>query len=341
MGWKTVVLDDLSDDQICQILGLGDQENPEAEHPGCLLAVFPHGKECTASKLPSAEITEIARGQWRGIHNVLSSSHHPWPIMDKVTKACWKPETLKVYPPEEKLASPLDTIPTAPASPLSFRKIIHQRRSAIAYDGITSISREEFYKILFKVIPGHGRIPFNSLPWPTSVHLGLFVHRVDNIPSGLYFLIRVPFRLGDLKNNFHNRFVWTKPEGCPDHLLLYLLEECDCTDLAIRLSCGQDIAGESAFSLGMIAEFEKQIEKYGAWFYRRLFWETGVIGQVLYLEAEAAGLRGTGIGCFFDDPVHEVFGLKGHSYQSLYHFTIGGPVDDPRITTLPPYPVNP
>ena len=39
----------------------------------------------------------------------------------------------------------------------------------------------------------------------------------------------------------------------------------------------------------------------------------------------------------FDDPVHQVFGFKGTDFQSLYHFTIGGAVDDPRLTTLPPY----
>ena len=59
--------------------------------------------------------------------------------------------------------------------------------------------------------------------------------------------------------------------------------------------------------------------------------------QVLYLEAEAAGVRATGIGCFFDDPVHDVFGFRDLAFQSLYHFTVGGPVDDPRLTTLPPY----
>ena len=48
----------------------------------------------------------------------------------------------------------------------------------------------------------------------------------------------------------------------------------------------------------------------------RLFWETGVIGQVLYLEAEAAGVRATGIGCFFDDPVHQVFGFNDATFQS-------------------------
>jgi hypothetical protein len=55
------------------------------------------------------------------------------------------------------------------------------------------------------------------------------------------------------------------------------------------------------------------------------------------LEAEAAGVRATGIGCFFDDPVHQVLGFNDTQFQSLYHFTTGGPVDDPRLTTLQPY----
>ena len=63
-----------------------------------------------------------------------------------------------------------------------------------------------------------------------------------------------------------------------------------------------------------------------------------MIGQVLYLEAEAAGIRSTGIGCFFDDPVHDIFGFNDMKYQSLYHFTVGGPVEDTRLTTLPAYP---
>jgi hypothetical protein len=57
----------------------------------------------------------------------------------------------------------------------------------------------------------------------------------------------------------------------------------------------------------------------------------------LYLEAEAAGVRGTGIGCFFDDAVHELLGLSGLRYQSLYHFTVGAPLSDGRLQTLPPY----
>ena len=99
----------------------------------------------------------------------------------------------------------------------------------------------------------------------------------------------------------------------------------------------QEIAGDSAFSLGMLAEFEGRLRQMGAWFYPRLFWEAGLLGQVLYLEAEAAGVRATGIGCYFDDPVHELLSCKELTFQSLYHFTTGGPVEDRRLMTLPPY----
>jgi hypothetical protein len=87
----------------------------------------------------------------------------------------------------------------------------------------------------------------------------------------------------------------------------------------------------------MIADFEAALAEYGPWFYPRLFWEAGLIGQVLYLEAEAAGIRATGIGAYFDDLVHEVLGVTGHAFQSMYHFTAGGPVDDTRLTTAPAY----
>ena len=135
-------------------------------------------------------------------------------------------------------------------------------------------------------------------------------------------------------------FAWQTPPDRPAALPLYLLATEDCTTLAARVSCNQDIAGDGVFRLGMIAEFEEPLRRYGAWFYRRLFWEAGAIGQVLYLEAEAAGIRSTGIGCYFDDPVHDVFGLRGSRYQSMYHFTMGGPLEDSRLTTLPAYEVE-
>ncbi len=60
--------------------------------------------------------------------------------------------------------------------------------------------------------------------------------------------------------------------------------------------------------------------------------------QVLYLEAEAAGCRGTGMGCFYDDPVLDALGMTGLEWQSVYHFAMGEPVEDPRLSSRPGYP---
>jgi hypothetical protein len=222
-------------------------------------------------------------------------------------------------------------------------QIIHQRRSLLACDGKTSIPAEHFYRMFARVMPrvelevARRPMPWDALPWNPAIHFGLFVHRVAGIDSGLYALVRDPAMTGTLKQSMHAHFAWEAPPGCPDNLPLYLLERGDARQLATQVSCRQDIAGEGAFSLGMIAEYQARLVAHGPSFYRCLFWEAGLIGQVLYLEAEAAGVRATGIGCFFDDPVHQVFGFTDLAFQSLYHFTVGGPVDDPRLTTLPPY----
>lgn len=229
---------------------------------------------------------------------------------------------------------------------VSAHQIVHQRRSAVAFDGVTSISADQFFSMLDRVFPNSDRLisqrpmPWDSIPWDPTIHLALFVHRVDGLAPGMYLFLRHanPTLKDTFRESMHEQFEWTTPENCPTHLPLYLLEEGNAQRIAIQLSCTQEIAGASAFSLGMIAEFDPSLEKHGPWFYKRLFWESGLIGQVLYLEAEAVGVRATGIGCFFDDPVHRVLGWYPKTqFQSLYHFTVGGPVEDHRLTTLPPY----
>lgn len=68
-----------------------------------------------------------------------------------------------------------------------------------------------------------------------------------------------------------------------------------------------------------------------------MYWECGAIGQELYLEASSLGLSGTGIGCFLDDTLHGLLGLKGNRFQTLYHFTVGRGFVDSRILTKPAY----
>src|SRR5262245_64012648 len=180
-------------------------------------------------------------------------------------------------------------------------------------------------------------MPWYFWPYEPSIHAMLFVHRIESLTPGVYFLVRHPRKLSYIQQSMNPELTWVPAPGCPDDLPLYWLLEGDAKKLAAQVSCHQDIAGDSAFSLGMLAEFEDPLRQRGAWGYPRMFWEAGLLGQVLYLEAEAAGVRATGIGCFFDDPVHEIVAVKGLSLQSLYHFTIGGAVEDRRLMTLPPY----
>ncbi len=204
-------------------------------------------------------------------------------------------------------------------------------------DGQTFLSRQTFFAMMNRAMPRTGTAPWCALGPPVCLHLLLFVHRVEEVEPGLYFLARDADEMGSLRKAMQAEFEWTLPEGCPPGLPLRCLVKGDARRVATQVSCHQAIAGDGAVAVGMIARFAPSLEAHGAWFYRRLFWEAGAIGQVLYLEAEAAGVGATGIGCYFDDPVHGLLGLTGTKYQSLYHFTIGGAVVDTRLTTLPPY----
>jgi hypothetical protein len=215
--------------------------------------------------------------------------------------------------------------------------LIRKRRSCLALDGDTSIGAGTFYAMLDRLLPRPGVPPWDALPWPPHIHLGVFVHRVRGLAPGLYFFERDGAVHDRLRPALRESFLWTRPEGSPDHLRLFCLSRADLRATSRQVSCQQAIASDGAFSLGMIADFGDTVRANGAWWYRRLFWEAGVLGQVLYLEAEAAGARGTGIGCYFDDAFHDLLGLEGDRFQDLYHFTLGGPVEDARLQSHPPY----
>ena len=334
LGWRANLVDHFSTKDLKCILGLVHTNENEVEAPDCLIAIIPN-QECSKININKQFIADdFLKLTWHGTPNILSSDHVEWTGIQEVSENCEKPFT-ESYP---NLDIDLEHLPNLlDNDTFSLQKAIHQRRSAVSMDRKTRIDRTTFYQFLIKATPQLNPIPFQSFSWEPQVHLGLFVHRVNDLPAGLYFLLRNKNHLEELKEKFKSKFLWEKPEACPEDLGLFLLEQGDYLGASKSVSCGQDIAGDGCFSLGMISAFEKPLTQYGSWFYPRLFWECGAIGQVLYLQAEVSGIRSTGIGCFFDDPVHDIFGIKDMSYQTLYHFTVGGPVEDTRLTTLPPY----
>lgn len=341
LGWTTRLIYSIADDELGALLGLHQQQGIEAEHPDCLLVIFPADKTAATAdlviNLPAPLIARLRQTEFEGRPNQLSSSHHEWPIIDAVAGACRFSGNFPLSHNEGPRNGPQDRVEFGEDRQVSARKIIRERRSALAMDGRSSIGKDTFYKMMAHASPHLGRNIIEVLPWRARISLALFIHRVDGLSPGLYVLIREPGHESSLRGALRSEFRWEKPADCPDSVNLYLLTEADARDSARLICCHQDIAADGAFALGMLAEFNASLEQHGASFYPRLFWETGLIGQILYLEAEAAGIQSTGIGCFFDDAMHEVLGIRDHAWQSLYHFTVGGPVDDPRLQTLPSY----
>jgi hypothetical protein len=277
----------------------------------------------------------VRSAHWFGRASQLSEDHVEWTFIDEISDETRTRGDGSALTPRCIVQAP----GTARGSGaiergIDARSLLLQRRSAVSLDGVSSIDRVPFIRMLSRAMPGAGA-PWDALWWRPRIHLALFVHRVNGVAPGLYLLARDAEVVPRLKAACDTNFRW---EPAADDLPLWLLQPGDYRTASKRVSCDQDIAADGFFSLGMIADFDASLSECGPPFYRHLFWESGAIGQVLYLEAEAAGARATGIGCFFDDPVHELLGLQGHAFQSLYHFTVGVPVEDGRLTTEPGYP---
>jgi len=283
------------------------------------------------SKYIEALLEAAQSGAWSGKAESLRAYHmYKWPVIDEVSTAASKPQTEE--PEWQSVGNRCDQPAIKSSCTKTATQIIRQRRSAQQFDGkMSPLPQADFYRMLAAVLPTTAA--FELWRWPPKIHLFIFVHRVEGLAPGVYALPRDHDALAKLQAATLADFDWQKVS---EALPLYHLLSGDCKQIAKTLSCHQPIASDSAFSLGMVAEFSETIAA-APWLYRRLFWECGLIGQSLYLEAEAAGFRGTGIGCYFDDSVHEILGFKDDKFQSLYHFTVGKPLEDSRLETLPAY----
>jgi len=354
IGWDLRLLTGWSSAALASLLGLdreADFAEGEPEEPACLMLVTPGagaaGVVAADGIRAAASLAGVARaGHWTGAANRLSPDRVQWDWIDAAAEAsrtvtggqapaAGQARTGRHSGLPELGAS--GVVRSTPVPVSSAASLLLRRRSAQSFDGESSIDLDRFLVILRRLLPQSGP-PFDALSWEPRVHLVLFVHRVVGLEPGIYALPRTAAGLDALRDSTQPDFAWVRPLAVPDSIPLYLLAPVDCRRIARQLSCAQDIAADGFFSLGMLADFDAALAEGGAPAYRELFWETGAIGQALYLEAEAAGARGTGIGCFFDDGVHDLLGIRDHRFQSLYHFTVGIPVDDPRLTTHPGYP---
>ncbi len=359
VGMRTVALNDWTDAQLAQLFGTSRAADFAAldpwdhEQPELLVAVVPEASDWQAIEPESAawhSTTSIAqperlleiiqRGTWHGKPNALSQEHHEWDVIHATAKATQRIDA------SQTSVSP-NTLPPHTLDVARLPALIQQRRSAVSMQPGAELSLAAFGQLLDATLKRSDTAPWRGFGEASRAHLLLFVHRVEGLPRGVYFLERSASKddstealHAELQAAMSGPLDWQRCDELAAHgfahLRLFRLRSGSCEAIARAVSCQQDIAADGAFSLGMLTRLGSVV-KADASAYRRLFWECGLIGQALYIEAEAAGQNATGIGCFFDDSVHDLLGLRGDEWQILYHFTIGQATHDDRLQTLPPY----
>jgi SagB-type dehydrogenase family enzyme len=195
-------------------------------------------------------------------------------------------------------------LPPPASSGRSFGEVARMRRSALDFlGGEESMSFAELSAILARAVH-----PLSADFASTRfIQLYLYAHRVDGLQPGVY------------------KF-W------PECAQLEQVKSGDQRLVAAALSLGQQLAGNACVTFSMIGDLDRATATYGDRGYRYVHFEAGAIGQRLYLAAEALGLGATGIGAFYDDEVHRHLNLRPKQGQVVYHFAIGYPVPDPRIS---------
>jgi len=329
LGWSARVLLDPSDAEIAALLGLDRADawhRWEVEHPDALLWIGAGGEETPSLDL--AALLALPR-EWFGAANRLSEDHDPWPAVDRASALSRKLQPVAADPAPMRRVQATTPLPEIGA-------VVRGRRSAQRMDGKTVAPLDSFRMMLEATLPGAEPL-LSSFPFASRINLLLFVHRVEGLEPGLYLLERDAASVARLREAMGDF------DASPVDLAglrLTLLKSGEHQREASTFSCRQAIGGKGCFAVAMIAEFDRTLAEEGAFAYRRLHWEAGLIGQALYLWASALGLSGTGIGCFFDDEVHALLGLAPQEtrFQTLYHFTVGGTIEDARLLTLPPYP---
>jgi len=201
-------------------------------------------------------------------------------------------------------------VPGPGARPLPSRRddelaaVTRRRRSALGFDPAARMPLEDFAALLAHAT----HRPPSDFGEPL-VALHPFAHAIDGLAPGAY---RHDARTGELA----------------------LVVAGDQRRTAMGLSLSQEIAGDAVAAFAMAADLLRARDAAGGRGYRYALMEAGLIGQLLYLGAEALGLNATGIGAFYDDDVNRHLALAAPATQVVYHFAVGRAVPDPRLVTV-------
>ena len=189
----------------------------------------------------------------------------------------------------------------APSFDAPLGSVARRRRSALDFDpGTPPMERKHLEQLLDFATRdwradwrGNFREPsIEAVKGIDFVTLYLYVHRVRECDPGVY------------RWDSASRTVVQLHHGNVERVAAYL-------------SLEQSLAGNSCFTISMVANLARAAQVFGNRGYRYVHFEAGAIGQRLYLGAEALSWNATGIGAFYDDDVHRYLGFLEESDDNM------------------------
>jgi SagB-type dehydrogenase family enzyme len=279
-----------SDSRMTRLLGLaGGDEAPMT------FLVFPSKSFSEPTALPPQET-------FAGVPNELSEEEVPYKLLLGMHASTILPDPAGIAPQaaaafvadNETVQLPQAKNLREPERDSNLGGIVRRRRSALDFDPRTlPMQRSDLEQLLdfatrdwaadWRGNFGGGEISAVA-KGVDFVTLYVYVHRVNGCEPGVY-----RWRGNSRK-----------------------LEQLHCGNVqrvAAFLSLEQPLAGNSCFTVSMVADFSRAAQIFGNRGYRYVYFEAGAVGQKLYLGAVALGWNATGIGAFYDDDVHRYLGF--------------------------------
>ena len=283
------------DDDVARMVQLNSDEWP-------MLIISLHGESIPAREADTGETVWFG-----GKANQLSKETIAHPLIDSIHFAT---KRSSIGSGETSFAESASTgcgeikLPSPASSTRIFSEVARMRRSALDFvGGKRSMSLAQLSAILAVTSQALSA----DFAGTRFIRLYLYAHRIDGLQPGVY------------------RF-W------PERVELEQIKSGDQRVAAAGLSLGQNLAGNACVAFSMIGDLERAASTHGDRGYRYVHLEAGALGHRLYLAAEALGLGATGIGAFYDDEVQRHLNLAPNQGQVVYHFAIGYPVPDPRVS---------
>jgi len=350
-GLETRVMDSIDANVLEKLIGIDRVEDyqvvEEIDVIHCLIAVgseFEPNLGDPRDRNLEKFFRSVKQAKWFGRANRLSSEFIDWDgIAEAEESLRFCSRQLSSFSPSKEFVFS-GQIPFKDSSH-SLPELIRNRRSVWEMNPSYQMRNQDFWDILKLLVSVNQESPvWNAVQhWKCRIHLAIFVHRVERVESGLYIFSRT--RPDDQGFASFASTINLDLESCEVlsdsslELKLFRYLAGDVSQLAGTLCCQQNIARDGAFTVLMMGNLGEAVEDEGPAAYERIHWESGMIGQLLYLGAEAAGVNGTGIGCFFDTEIHQdVFGIPDDScWQCFYGFAVGEGVPDRRIASTDPY----